>query len=335
VNVGGEENQNLPASSQTVPQSQPLPLESCSLCGNSKLNWSQMVNFGGNDMSCEEFGRLFESESISEGSDRCLNFRAQYFGECCHAEHAGVGCDLCGTGIDGPRHDIRDDVNVEFDDDKISCADLSNEISARFEPASAQCTDIKNTRFEPCCFQKCSLCGDSNLDWEATVLFSGEEVLCHDLDSKIFMEEKISSDSSRCEMSQSIYKTCCIQAEQPCNLCKSMEMNSNARVSYNGEVKTCLEVYHSMYSRREQPSEDCIDAQGELSDQCCEATSSQTIPGGFSGGAPPPPTISPTTNKPTPNWYTSYKSSPASRNLVSMVTFCLSIAVGPFVMLEF
>ena len=61
---------------------------------------------------------------------------------------------------------------------------------------------------------------------------------------------------------------------------KQWEINtkSNERVSYNGEVKTCLEVHHFLNSRREQSSEHCIDAKGELFDQCCEAKGGQTIP---------------------------------------------------------
>lgn len=344
LNIGGETNQNPPTTGQTAPQIQPEPSESCSLCGNSELDWSERVNFDGDDISCGEFGWIFLSENILEGSDRCLNFRAQYFDKCCYAKPSGVGCDLCDTEIDGPWHDIQENINVEFDGDDISCADLSNKIRTRFEPSSAQCTDIKNTHFESCCFQRCSLCGDSNLDWEATVYFSGEEVLCHELDSKIFVEEGISSDSSRCEMSQNFYAgTCCIQApEQPCNLCSSngihFNMNSNTRVSYDGEVKTCLEVYHSLYSRRDQSNEHCTAAQGELFDQCCEAISSQTIPdGGIGERASPSPTKSPTTNKPTPNfdsWYTAGSlSSPASTFMDSIGSFSLLMAVGLMVII--
>jgi len=134
-------------------------------------------------------------------------------------------------------------------------------------------------------FEKCSLCGDSDIDWKATVVFSGGEVSCHELDSKIFVDAGIDKDSPRCESSQNLFdKTCCIQApEKPCNLCRSsngkyFNTKSNERVSYNGEVKTCLEVHHFLNSRREQSSEHCIDAKGELFDQCCKAKGSQTIP---------------------------------------------------------
>ena len=48
-------------------------------------------------------------------------------------------------------------------------------------------------------------------------------------------------------------------------------MNTNVRVAFDGEAKTCLEVYHRLYTRQEEFSEHCINTQGELFGQCCEA----------------------------------------------------------------
>jgi len=337
VNHGGEENQNHPALGQMAPQSQPLSFESCSICGNLELDRSQKVNFGGNVVSCGEFDRIFLSESISEASDRCLDFRAQLFGKCCHSENAGDGCDLCGTGINGPRHVIQGDVHVEFDGDEISCTYLSDKISI-IKPSSGQCIEMKNKHFNDCCSEKCSLCSDSNLDWEAIIFFSGEEMLCHELDKKKLVEAGISSDSPRCEMTQRVYsETCCNQApEKPCNICKStsgiqFNMNSNARVAYDGEVKTCLELYNSLHSRREQSSEHCVDAHGELFDQCCRAIVNQAIPDDSSSRTQPSPTMSPTILQPTSEFnsrYTGPLSSPASIRLVCIGLFRLLIAIG-------
>jgi len=207
-------------------------------------------------------------------------------------------------------------------------------------------------------FEKCSLCGDSNIDWEATVYFSGEEVACHELDTNIFVEEGMSSDSSRCEMCRSFYaETCCVQVpEKPCNLCTSQtgdhfNMNTNARVSYDRQVKTCLEVYHSLYSRREQTSEHCAVAQGQLFDQCCEAFlhqgdgTGQTIPEDSVVEASSTisliPTVAPMTLlKSAPDLDTWYKgamkrSSPVAMTVVSV--FSLSpplIAVGLTIILS-
>ena len=54
--------------------------ESCSLCGDSEVGSSQLVNLYGNDISCGEFGGIILSEKIWEGSEQCLNICADYFG---------------------------------------------------------------------------------------------------------------------------------------------------------------------------------------------------------------------------------------------------------------
>ena len=328
-------NQGPPISGQIV-------AESCNICGNSEINWEKRAEFEGNDISCGEFGWIF-SEKVLEGSSKCLDYRSMYFDTCCKIKSTGTGCDICDTGISGYLSDVRDSLTVEFNGDDVSCADARNMISATFQSSNAQCTESKKTLAERCCFQRCSLCGDYNLDWEATVLLSGKEVPCHEVDD-IFLKEEITVDSSRCEISRSFYAdTCCIRPpEVPCNLCSLNGINvgkqpiSNSRVSYNGEFKSCLEVYHSLYARREQFSKHCTDAQKELFDDCCEAVNSQGDAGEI---ALPPPTTSPTTQKPSPNfdtssWYTAgLQRSPASMFTTFAWSFRLLVSAGLIILL--
>jgi hypothetical protein len=97
-----------------------------------------------------------------------------------------------------------------------------------------------------CSFEACSLCGD---DWEDTVFIPKEEAICHELDSKKFVEEGVASDSERCKTSQSFYsETCCTQTpDEPCDLCTlngvNFYMKSNVAVSYKGEVQTWVKMY--------------------------------------------------------------------------------------------
>ena len=75
-----------------------------------------------------------------------------------------------------------------------------------------------------------------------------EEAICHELDSKVFVEEGVASDSERCKTSQSFYsETCCIQTpDKPCDLCTlngvNFYMKSNVVVSYQGEVQTWVKI---------------------------------------------------------------------------------------------
>ena len=178
-------------------------------------------------------------------------------------------------------------------------------------------------------FEKCSLCGESTIDMTANVLFSGEEIPCHDLDGKIFVEEGVASGSSRCEMSQSFYaETCCIKTVQsPCNLCSSNGihylMKSNMKVEYESKEVTCLDVYHTLFSRHEDSSEHCLDTQDELFDQCCEEFNGQPAYPKDNMSSDTSPNMSPTESaKPTPEelrfdtWYAGGLKSSASKNVI-------------------
>ena len=97
-------NQNNPTTEQspqqqwTLQQQQQVqqisPEDACDICGNSQLDWLQRVTFDDKDVSCGEFGWIFQSQNIAEGSDQCLDLRAQYFGKCCYTKPAIEGCDL-------------------------------------------------------------------------------------------------------------------------------------------------------------------------------------------------------------------------------------------------
>lgn len=154
-------NQNNPTTEQspqqqwTMQQQQQVqqisPEDACDICGNSQLDWLQRVTFDDKDVSCGEFGWIFQSQNIAEGSDQCLDLRAQYFGKCCYTKPAIGGCDLCDTGIDdGAWHDVRDGVNVVVDGDETSCADFSSKLRTTFDTMDSQCMGSKTKHFDDC-----------------------------------------------------------------------------------------------------------------------------------------------------------------------------------------
>ena len=161
VNVEEEAKQNDTPSAATatteeeeteaVEQSNIPSEEACSLCGNSgQLDWSEQVTYEDSSISCGEFGWIFLSDSIAEGSDKCLNLRSKYFDKCCYTKPAGDGCALCDTGVEGTWHDIRENVNVKFNGDDVSCMDLQNKVRSRFEPESDKCLETKEEHFDNC-----------------------------------------------------------------------------------------------------------------------------------------------------------------------------------------
>lgn len=92
--------------------------------------------------------------------------------------------------------------------------------------------------------------------------------------------------------------------KKPCDLCSlheiTFDMKSEVEVSYEGITKSCLQVYHLLYTRREESSGHCIDAQRTLFKQCCVRTG--TIMSSS------PTTMAATTPAVTTNASTSYNS---------------------------
>ena len=136
-------------------------------------------------------------------------------------------------------------------------------------------------------------------------------------------------------MSRSFYSgACCIEPPaQPCNLCTQnsihFNMDSVKKVSHDGSVSTCLEVYHSLYARHEQTSGHCLDVQNKLFDQCCVAVEGISSPAG--GGVHS--TIKPT-SKPSPDlfnsWYTdgAMMQSSAIMTMASMGSIYLTVVIS-------
>ena len=108
------------------------------------------MSYNGNDISCGEFGWIFSSERVEEGSDQCLASRVMFYDKCCYTKPAGDGCDLCDTGIEGTWHDIQENVMVNFEGAGITCGDLQNKARTRFDPDGDQCFAARNEHFESC-----------------------------------------------------------------------------------------------------------------------------------------------------------------------------------------
>ena len=126
---------------------------------------------------------------------------------------------------------------------------------------------------------KCSICGDLQVDNDATIFYDGRELSCTELEYKVFLLVGIAMGSENCLASQELYSaTCCIDPPvNPCNLCRSGDNDFPLKsevnvVSAAGETESCLEVFQSLLSRREQSSWQCRSSQKELQAKCCDGT---------------------------------------------------------------
>ena len=167
---------------EAIPKEEPTTtMIVCNLCGTDTtttvLNPSQVVSLDGNAyMKCEELTQIFTSQSITEGSTRCLNFRGQFYNPCCIEK------------------------NANEDDEVVGGA--SSIVSSQ-ESAAEEDDDISS--------DMCSVCRDPNLNTMNSggmVFFMGEEITCDELGNRVYT--KIRFDSSDCEVAQRSYSgTCC------------------------------------------------------------------------------------------------------------------------------
>ena len=319
-------------------QSQSEQNESCSICGNlGRLDWEISVDYNGNSISCGEFEWIFSADNIFENSDDCVSLRSQHFDKCCNTMVEGDGCNLCDSGRDNTWYDMREGGDVLLDGEFITCPELAVRINKRFDESSKQCSDTRNEHFDECCYEKCDLCDGGTINYEATVNFSGEDVSCHELNSRVFVERAIASGSSRCEMSQGFYsEACCFKAPAvPCSLCQSgdlyYEIEKETVVSYDGEEQTCLDVFHLLHSRREQTSVHCTNAQGLLFSECCSARATESdskytpSPSPWVWKEPVPDPEDPGFD----SWYAgALQRSASAKSAISFVSFVLGASVG-------
>jgi hypothetical protein len=130
----------------------------CRLCGDSGLDSTQVVTLDGNEVTCDIFDLIFRSANIFDGSDRCSDYRGEYFSTCCGTTSVDDGqssvgkCILCGDSA--PREDV--DAIIFFSGEVIYCTDLATKLLEEedgISSDSAICQTSKNSYSEICCIQ--------------------------------------------------------------------------------------------------------------------------------------------------------------------------------------
>ena len=173
--------------------------------------------------------------------------------------------------------DIQVDVETTTPKDPSSLDSVISTSTTTTSPPSSKPTKTPSTPRPTNAETKCSICGELQVDSDATVFYNGAELSCAELDDQVLTEDGITMGSDKCLTSQELYSaTCCIDPPQdPCNLCRSgdndLPLKSDVKVvSMTGETETCLEVSQSLQSRREQSSWQCRSSQKELQAKCCD-----------------------------------------------------------------
>jgi chitinase len=266
--------------------------ESCQLCPNQEeMNGDTMIHFDGKQISCGEYASTLDATSFLMGTEECDSSVEPFSEICCSAKNdeevlisqqhfpSVTSCSICEK--DNIHHELKSEAMVEYKGTSISCLDL-NSILAKNELESSEiCTATQSMLFEGCCYEKCSLCGERSLNWDATVKYNSQILACDEL-SSMFTLGSIREGSDQCDAMQSAYaSTCCFKPpEQKCNLCGQgstvMEVNTGTFVKTRSSSMLCTNLASGLADREEEGSEVCEESKSAYSERCCSAPSASS-----------------------------------------------------------
>ena len=141
----------------------------------------------------------------------------------------------------------------------------------RLETEDDACLVTQNDLFDDCCYVKCSICQDYQLDQEGSVVHEGTTMACSEIENYFMGANEITQGSEQCgRIQQEHWNNCCY--DLPCNLCVSgdsqHELLVNQPVLYMGVNRTCGDW--SVLAEGELSQGDvCVATKNDLSDSCC------------------------------------------------------------------
>jgi biotin carboxyl carrier protein len=244
-------------------------LKKCDICSGGGIpDWYANVNINGNSMTCLELDGVIANSQIEQGSPQCKEILDVAAPACCY-EPPTEPCNICQTDTD--ILDVMSEKSIEYGGATATCGQIFNALYTREEKESQTCSMVSADLASECCYNKCSLCGDLQLDASTSVDHSGTKVGCSEFDSFVFASNLITEGTDECSMFQTEYRdTCCYDI--PCNLCskgdKMYTIKEEASVTYGGTPTTCSDV-SDFLSQDMSQSNNCLAAQENIFDDCC------------------------------------------------------------------
>lgn len=252
-----------------------------------------MIEYGGKQISCAEYELALKTSGFLDGTDECDSSILPVSGICCSAKLENeetisedsvasmAPCNICERGH--VHHELKSEAMVEYKGTSISCLDL-NSILAKNEVGKSEiCTATQSMLFEGCCYEKCSLCGEKSLRWDATVKYNNQILSCDELGS-MFTLGSIRVGSDQCDAMQSAYtSTCCFRPpKRKCNLCSHgstlLEVDTGAFVKTRSSSLHCTNLANGLAEREEEGSEVCEGSKLTYSERCCSTPSTPSTP---------------------------------------------------------
>lgn len=143
---------------------------------------------------------------------------------------------------------------MDYNGKNVSCGVIDNILNT--EPnESPLCVSERDSYFDSCCFDKCSLCGEKQLAWDY-IVDTEAETTCGQIEAQ-FAANEIYTTSRECkETKADFHDICCfIMPETPCKLCDEY-IRWDETVKFDGSKSSCKEV-SELLRRQEESSEIC------------------------------------------------------------------------------
>lgn len=266
--------------------------ESCEMCPKDReINADAIISHEGKILTCETYRLVLETAGFLQGSDECDSSTSQFTDICCAAKveesedisldraPSTAPCNICER--DNVHHELKSDALVPYKGTSISCLDLNSILAKSEMELSEMCLAVQSALFDGCCYEKCSLCGQKSVRFDATVKYNKQILSCNEL-SSMFTLGMIQEDDGQCDGMRAAYSsTCCYKPpEKECNLCSRSsilhEVNTHSFVKTRSSSIHCTDYVNSLAEKEEEGSEVCQDAKYAHFSTCCVKSSFST-----------------------------------------------------------
>jgi len=215
--------------------------------------------------TCSSIDASLYSDFVEAEEDQCLGIKSQYSTDCCYTFPTNP-CGLCKQG--DTSQTLLWAEEVEHEGRNVSCGVIDNILNAE-EDDTPTCASSKETHFDSCCFDKCSLCDDKQLAWDFPVEYYNDTTkTCGDIEAT-FAANEIKAKSKGCSSVKEDYQAlCCFTPPDfPCEICPEY-IHWDEAIEFDGEESTCKEAT-TMLKREEEFSDICSTAKEDMGETCC------------------------------------------------------------------
>ena len=238
----------------------------CEICTSAK-DWYAEVTYDGRAMSCLEFDTVLLKSGVLGESAQCKQIRSEYSRQCCYVPPENP-CNLCHVGQNS--FSVLDKM-ISYNGVETNCYGIHNHLATRVEMEDDMCLTTQSDLFGSCCYDKCNICENFQLNPNVNVVHEGTLMGCSEFDTNYFGLNEITRESDQCAMiQQQHFNDCCYDI--PCQLCRfgdlSYELMTEELVMFKDRNRTCGDVSVLLESHLSQ-DDICLSTKDDIFGACC------------------------------------------------------------------